>query len=578
MKITSLVFLAAMLWATSVFAQELTITTNKKGKVGFVDQSGKTVVKCQYDSALPFTNGISIVTKSGKQGMIDESGRTLIKPTYKEIKPWGDNLYWLNNGKKQGLADRNGKIVLKLNYTHISTPNCYGKAWISSGGKAKKNFEKTYMKGAKLGIIDKTGKVLVTPKYAGLYEFSRERDKEPFHEGLWLEEKYMYIEDTLQTDCAYLGFSKKDKEVFKAGLMDDLGKEIIKPGTYTYIAKPVNDMARFFYHKKGTHYGYFNVRTGKQIEIGKSDFALSEISWFLHGDFHGDLALAKGNTWAFIDRNGKAVRSGYKEFKCDKSTGYWVGKNDKGIFEVYNRKCEPVPALDGAEDIAFPATKEDKEVFGVKRNGKYGIIDRSGKELLPFEYDFISANTLDFMIVAKNGECGIFHPIDGMVVPIRYTQIITPVERNTKHFWVRQSDSLYYHYNSETKEQGSKGYKYITTNFKDGIALALPAQFRMEDTPINRAQLYEPNTKEYIRAIDPAKDINVFGYIINTEDKELFDLPVSVLYTPLVLEEINKLGKKELTPSEKKSILLLVTRPNRSYNLNSVISESEWNY
>lgn len=46
-----LMFVAAAFLAVSVQAQDLKISLNKKGKVGFVDSQGNVVVKCIYDSA-----------------------------------------------------------------------------------------------------------------------------------------------------------------------------------------------------------------------------------------------------------------------------------------------------------------------------------------------------------------------------------------------------------------------------------------------------------------------------------------------------------------------------------------------
>ena len=56
------------------------------------------------------------------------------------------------------------------------------------------------------------------------------------------------------------------------------------------------------------------------------------------------------------------------------------------------------------------------------------------------------------------------------------------------------------------------------------------------------------------------------------------DRPVSVKYKEKVLAEIKKYGRKKLTQTEKKNIMLNVTRDNRSYDLKSVLGEDEWNY
>lgn len=142
-------FVAAAFLAASVQAQDLKISLNKKGKVGFVDSQGNVVVKCIYDSATPFEKGISIVTKSGKSGIIDASGKVLLPLKYTQIYPWANGLYLVKNGKKMGLAKSNGQIALDVKYSHISKINCYGKALVALGGKNATAEKKNYMANAK---------------------------------------------------------------------------------------------------------------------------------------------------------------------------------------------------------------------------------------------------------------------------------------------------------------------------------------------------------------------------------------------------------------------------------------------
>ena len=44
------------------------------------------------------------------------------------------------------------------------------------------------------------------------------------------------------------------------------------------------------------------------------------------------------------------------------------------------------------------------------------------------------------------------------------------------------------------------------------------------------------------------------------------------------MEQLKKRGNRKLTEAEKKNILLDITKENRSYDLNSVLDEDEWNY
>lgn len=83
MGLRKIILLASVLFASAIQAQDLTIHVDKKGKVGFVDNSGKIVVKCEYESATPFENGYSIVTKSQKSGVIDQTGKVVLPLKYR---------------------------------------------------------------------------------------------------------------------------------------------------------------------------------------------------------------------------------------------------------------------------------------------------------------------------------------------------------------------------------------------------------------------------------------------------------------------------------------------------------------
>ena len=174
MRLKRLLFIATIVLFPNIpalQAQDLKILVDKKGKVGYADRNGNEVIKCQYESGQPFSNGVAVVTKSGKYGIIDATGKVVLPLSYTQISPWYNGLLQIKNGKKIGLADSQGKIVLPVNYSLITKPNCYGKALVAIGGKATSNDKKTYMANAKYGIIDDKGNVLVVPKYKGLYEF-----------------------------------------------------------------------------------------------------------------------------------------------------------------------------------------------------------------------------------------------------------------------------------------------------------------------------------------------------------------------------------------------------------------------
>lgn len=580
MRLKSILCFAALSLFINVQAQDLKIQVNNKGKVGFVDKNGLEVIKCQYDGAQPFKNGFAIVTKSGKQGIIDEKGTVLLPLKYTQISTWNKDLLLVKDGKKMGLAKHSGVIVLPIKYSHISKTNCYDKALIALGGKVSAYQNMTYMSGAKYGIIDNNGKILVTPKYPGLYEFSFDGSKAKMnYEGKRLQYSYHFVTDTLITDCKYLGFTKNGLSIAYAGIMDENGKEILKAGLYYFVMLPQSNMVRYYEVKrKETLCGYHNLSTGKGFQAAKFSMPYDDITFWTHGDFIGDIAPVNGDKWSFIDKTGKTIRTNYSLLKHSASTKLWAAKNSSEKWDVFDDQNNDVSALSGYDDINLPIHEGDAEIFSVKKGQKYGCINRQGETKVPFEYDNANSNVYDMIPVSKDGKWGMITPENVSLVPTEYVNIALPTERKASHLWVQKSDSLYYHFNVAKQEVAETGYKAVD-NFKDGIAHVIPVGMELLDTPVNRAQLFVPNTPcATIINADFTKGTRTYGYLLNTEDELLIDLPVSSLYIDAVVKELKKLGNRKPTQTEKKAILLYVTRENRSYDMKSTISEDEWNY
>lgn len=580
MNLKQLLCLAGLVLSMNVQAQELKIHVDKKGKIGYVDQNGNEVIKCQYESAQPFNDGIAIVTKGGKSGIIDTKGTVLLPLKYTQIFPWNKNLYLIKSGKLMGLANHEGKVVLPAKYSLISRPNCYGKALIALGGKATPINKKTYMAKAKYGIINVNGDILVEAKYKGLYEFAFDgKNLTQLHEGKSLSFSNHITTDTLITDCSYLGFSGNSFGSNNAGIMDGNGKEILKPGLYNIVMQPQSGMVRYYNTtKKQTICGYHNLNTGKGFEAAKFDSKFLDINFWTHGDFIGEIAPVNGSSWSFINNSGTTVRTGYSSLKHSIASGLWAAKNNTGTWDVFDDYNRDVASLSGYEEIEFPSFKEDKQIFSVKKDGKFGCITRSGDIKVPFEFEKAYGNIYDIIAVLKDGKWGIVSPENSELIPTAYAGIVFPSERNAKHLWVTKDDSLFYHYNLQTNQIATTGYKRVD-NFKDGIAHVAPTDMIVDNTPLNRAQLFLPNAvKADIDNVDVAKNIDKFGYLINANDEVLMDMPVSVAYKDLIVKEIQKRNGRALTSMEKKNILLEATRENRSYDLNATLSKNEWNY
>jgi|GEM_PF-2776439 len=162
----------------------------KVERTGFIDRTGKFVIKPQYEFASNFSEGLAIAVQNGKSGFIDKQGKWAIKPIYtpgwtgdysegyarvmvkenggyrsflidKAGKPLnlgaltdigdvGDGLVSFSENDLVGFKDLKGKTVIKPQFTSVwKFENGVSRVSIWNGGN-----DYTY------GLIDRTGKML----------------------------------------------------------------------------------------------------------------------------------------------------------------------------------------------------------------------------------------------------------------------------------------------------------------------------------------------------------------------------------------------------------------------------------
>lgn len=610
MRQRTILMIMSVMLSCSTFAQNLSICVGKNGKIGFVDEDGARVIKCEYESAYPFENGYAIVTKSKKMGVIDVTGKVVLPISYTSILPWAKNIYMVTSGKKVGLASYDGKIVLPVKYSHISKPNCYGKAMIAEGGQKKSVEKKQYLLNAKLGIINVDGSIAIAPEYRGIREFSVKCTSQTYvyGEGYAIKPGMYYLNDTLQTDCSYIAFNNSSADFSGSGIMDGKGKILLQQKQYDFVTKPQDGMVRYYNAKiKEVTCGYHDLNAGSGFVATKFDKGWNDLKFWTHGDFYGKLApVNKGKTWSFVDKSGKEVRTGFKAIMHNYITHLWAGQNASNLWTVFDEQNREEPSLCNYSEIRFPANEGDMEIFAVRKQMDWGAITRNGEVVLPFEqYQEIGPVSYGFIAVKKDGKWGAVNPKGQELVPIQYDEVSAPSGKNESDIWVANEDKidsvLYYHYNFLTKVQDTTAYTHVYP-FCHGTALGLPKGMIIANNAVNRALLPLQNGNlnvavgedmwakliigiNKVQATDSLTNVTfdaaksaLFGLIIDSDGEVLFDLPITLAFKDKVLAKLKAYGNRPLNETEKKDILLDLTKANRSYGLKETLSEDEWNY
>lgn len=159
-------------------------------KVGFdewalIDKSGKEVTNRHFDSNDPwdvFAEGLTAVKIKKKWGYIDRDGKFVIKPQFDDASNFSEGLAAVQLGCYYGFINKHGKLVI---------PATFESAWKFSNGLAPISVKKASSPGLRYklnekwiqscgfrygstpqGYIDKTGKIVIEPKFGRAFLFT----------------------------------------------------------------------------------------------------------------------------------------------------------------------------------------------------------------------------------------------------------------------------------------------------------------------------------------------------------------------------------------------------------------------
>lgn len=168
------------------------------------------------------------------------------------------------------------------------------------------------------------------------------------------------------------------------------------------------------------------------------------------------LSAFKDNKWGVIDSSGNIVIDpAYEEmiiipnskndvFLCTYDVNYDTGeyktkalnsKNEE-IFTNYS-KIEAISNTDQNNNLWY-----ESNVLKVENNGKYGLIDLTGKEILACEYDEITViPTIEGVLkIQKDGKYGIINSEGKITVPVEYAQITNLGKNNSAGYIVKNDE------------------------------------------------------------------------------------------------------------------------------------------
>ena len=296
------------------FSDSLAMVSSPGSGLYFINKNGDTAFDNKFRIYKGFSEGYAIIVDNFKKGYIDTSGRVVIKPTFSIANDFSEGLASVcyPDGERN-VINKNGEIVIK------SLPFLGVTSFVEGLASATVSSERVYdkkkdpemeIKIFKIGFIDKKGEMVIPAKFNLVY---------PFSEGMALVNVGGWI-------------STHGIEQFiggKYGFINKDGNMVIKP-RYSRAGSFSEGLAVVFVDKQG--WGYIDKRGNQIIKPkyeGASSFSeglaaveikgkygyidnkgkmIIEPAFDLQGMFSEGLAAVKvGEKWGYIDKTGKYI-------------------------------------------------------------------------------------------------------------------------------------------------------------------------------------------------------------------------------------------------------------------------------
>lgn len=341
-------------------------------RYGYIDKTGKETIPSLYIAAENFKDGRAKVASDEMEFYVDKTGKQIT------IQPDQVNYTLYKDFYSYGFKDANGQIVIPAKYT-MARNFTEGLAAVQipviayAGGGS----------GGTWGFIDKTGKEVIAATFEEAYSFSNGRAR------VKLNGAYGFISRTGSTIVSPIyevasDFSDGLAQVRfrnKNGYIDNTGKIII-PFKYDEAYGFSNGRARV---KVNNLYGYID-KTGREVILPMYASA---------SDFSEGVAIVgdRYERYIYIDSTGTGFSSLYKKAGTFKNGRAVVQLSDNGRYALLDRSGKETPCF--FMDDEGPYRR-------IIINNKTGILDSENNFIVSCNYDTMYPISKERMVTAKN--------------------------------------------------------------------------------------------------------------------------------------------------------------------------------
>ncbi len=383
-------------------------------RYGLIDTSGRLCVRADFDEIGRFSENRLSVLRDGRWGFVDAEGNEVVPCRFQEVKPYSEGLAAVKLGRQWGFIDKMGNTVIPFRYLRAGNFRS-GKAWVyrSQG----------------VGYINPNGDEVIP------FQFDRAFDFEGGVARVVIDQKYGLInsagEFVLRPRFNEIrAFDRNGRAVVsygrqrvRYGLIDATGN-LVTHRAYTFIGPFAEGLAVV---KDREQYGYINTEGQEVLPLEYSKAApFSE----------GRAAVQRDGYCGYIDRSGNQLVpfefTRCKDFQDGKAVVYQgmrkAGlvnhdgqlvlepsinrllnfREGRGLVRDERYRFYYITETSGRYHHYYERASEFRNgVAVVQVDGKWGVINQRGMELVPPKYDKIESFDDGYAKVKVEGLTGV---------------------------------------------------------------------------------------------------------------------------------------------------------------------------
>ena len=392
----------------------------QKGKWGMIDNNGNKEVDFIYEDLRFAKTGLYFAKKDGKWGTLGGDGRAMLPTLYDTIGRMLGSFRLIAQSKKWGLADSLGNVALTCEYDEID------------------NYNEHFLRirqGEKYALMDiRSWEAL--PCIYGIDDMSALEESFPFY--LWQKKHQAELAD-FQKIGVVIGKNFAVKKADKWGIMDTLMAEM-----YPFKLDSVTITHQYFTVQKGGKWGiiagdgktWVNYCRYSQIKADKSttfsvyiadkcgiiDTSGSTLVPCIYEEANqiNDLffKIKIAGKYGIVNLEGEIVAPAKFQSIEDYGQEYaLLQTEDKaGLFHYASQKLQ-LPSM--FEELSL----WKNNLFIVKKDQKYGIINVKGDFLHPIVFDAVTEYPNNMLVAVRNGKMGWIDSMGRMFIVCKYDSV-----------------------------------------------------------------------------------------------------------------------------------------------------------